>query len=426
VNNTVRPFANTPGRDTSKDRVPPCDVARHFYDQRQRIADDLPVLRQLIAAVDWPNDLAPGQWAQWYGLALGFEPDLIVELGRGRGNSTALFTQAANRLPRTRVVSICRSHDWSSIVGPRVARVVQPGWFDRLDVRRIDIFAADYKEIIGDASRVLMLWDAHGLPIAELVLGEILPRLLERQHLILMHDISDNRYCSLPRSYCGLPLWRGSHLRSEAGADGTRLNIGWMNSREDQVIALADFATRNDLEIGSGDHELASFFGARPGAAEEMRDTLGDEFFRTTADWAFLSLNDMPGPFHTPALSGWRAAGNRAAIVAEGLSLPAKVVTEPVPWRYSSIFSWRPTAEPPAGAAAWVCCRMRAIGGAAGIGLLSSDEKEFVESQVVLSHSTVIAALKVPDVSRHGRLVIHTWDMPEAANVCLEDLSLVW
>jgi len=38
----------------------------------------------------------------------------------------------------------------------------------------------------------------------------------------------------------------------------------------------------------------------------------------------------------------------------------------------------------------------------------------------------VNVALKVPDVTQRGRLVIHTWDAPEAARVCLEDLSLVW
>src|SRR5262249_12501 len=109
---SLKPFAKTQGRDASKDRPAQVDISRCCYDRRGGMAEDGPILRQVIAAVGWSNDLGSPQWAQWYSLALGFAPDVIVELGRGRGNSTALFTQAAGRLGRTKVVSVCRSHDW--------------------------------------------------------------------------------------------------------------------------------------------------------------------------------------------------------------------------------------------------------------------------------------------------------------------------
>ena len=135
------------------------------------------------------------------------------------------------------------------------------------------------RQLLADHERVLLLWDAHGFEIAELVLGEILPRLADREHLLLMHDISDNRYPGVPRSYGGQPLWKGSAWQKRTGAWESRVNIGWMNSMQDQVIALADFAARNDLEIGSADHEYARFFGAHPDHAEEMDRLLGREFF---------------------------------------------------------------------------------------------------------------------------------------------------
>ena len=86
----AKPFASTPGRDVARDRPCTFDVAQCYYDQRHLIAEDAPLLRELIAAVNGPGDLGPAQWAQWYSAAVGFEPDLIVELGRGRGNSTAV------------------------------------------------------------------------------------------------------------------------------------------------------------------------------------------------------------------------------------------------------------------------------------------------------------------------------------------------
>ena len=193
------------------------DVARHYYEQRHRIHEDAAVLRALIGAVGWPNDLTPAQWTQWYSLVLGFAPDLIIELGRGYGNSTALFAQAAWRLRRMKaawrlgrmkIVSLCLTGEWASIAAPRIAKLVDPAWFASVDARRTDILSADYGEIIANHQRVLVLWDAHGFEIAELVLGDILPRLADRQHLLLLHDISDNRYASVQRSYGGQPLWK--------------------------------------------------------------------------------------------------------------------------------------------------------------------------------------------------------------------------
>lgn len=422
-----KPFGRSPGRDISRDRPRPFDIAQYYYDQRQRIEEDAPLLRNLIAAVAWPNDLGPAQWAQWYSVALGFAPDLIVELGRGYGNSTALFGQAAWRLGRTKVVSLCQSGEWAALVAPRIAKLVDASWFANIDARRADILAADYEEIFAGHRRVLVLWDAHGFEIAELVLGEILPRLADREHLFLMHDISDNRYAATPRSYEGRPLWKGSAGQQRAGASDSRVNIGWMNSIQDQVVALADFSVRNELEIGSADHEYARFFAARPEHANEMQSRLGDELFALIGHWAFLSLTGKTGPFQFPGLSGWRAAVNRCDIVTDQLPRrPATITTDAVPWAYASTSTWRPSADPPANVQAWIRCRLRVDGGAIGVSLMTPDEKAFVQSQVVSSAGPANVLLAVPDLAQRGRLVIHTWDAPVAARVQIDDLSLVW
>jgi hypothetical protein len=385
------------------------------------------VLRRLIEAVGWQNDLAPAQWAQWYSVALGFAPDLIIELGRGYGNSTALFAQAASRLGRTKIVSLCLSAEWTSAVAPRIARVVDAEWFATVDARRTDILAADYQEIIGEHQRVLVLWDAHGFEIAELVLGEILPRLADRQHLVLMHDISDNRYAGVPRSYGGYPLWKGSKWQQQTSAWDSRVNIGWMNSIQDQVIALADFSARNNLEIESADDDYAKFFAAHPACAAEMRQQLGEEFFSPIGHWAFLSLTGKTGPFHFPSVGGWRAATSRSGIVADQLPRgPATIVTDAVPWAYASASAWRPEVNPPANVSSWIRCRLAAEGGAVGVSLLTPDESGFSHSQVVSSASPVNVMLPVPDLARRGRLVIHTWDAPVSARVQIHELSLVW
>ncbi|MGA7934396.1 MAG: hypothetical protein WCA35_12685, partial [Kovacikia sp.] len=233
--------------------------------------------------VDYQNDLALFQWAQWFTLALEFKPNLIVELGRGRGNSTCLFTEAANQLGNCRVVSLCLSPEWDELTRPAVAKVVSDEWFHPLEARLVNIFSTDMIELLGDSQRVLVLWDAHGYGMADFVLGYVLPLLRNRQHIILMHDISDARYTSMPKDYQGKRLWRGNN-------DGfTRLVLGHLNSAVEQVVSILDFTSRNNLELHSADHNLHTELN--PDQIAQLQQQLG-EFFSKNGHWFYFSLNE--------------------------------------------------------------------------------------------------------------------------------------
>jgi len=426
VSAPLKAFARTPGRDVADDRPAPFDPARFYYDQRFAIAEDADVLRALIAAVDWTNDLTPSQWAQWYSVALGFAPDLIVELGRGRGNSTALFTQAAARLGHTRVISLCNSYDWASSVAPRIARVVDSRWFDNLDARMTDILAEDYGHILDGASRVLLLWDAHGFEVAETVLGEILPRLQDREHLILMHDIVDNRYAGVSRSYDGQPLWKGAAWQQRTGAWDSRVNIGWMHALQDQIVAIADFSARNALDVGSADDRYARFFGENPAHAAEMRRVIGDELFAMNGHFAFISLTGCAGPFYFPAVAGRQPLAHRSDVVVKGMRQPLPVVVTPAqPWAFASTFTWQPSAEVPG--AAWLRLRLRVEGGPIGVGLLAGDGVNFTVRRALSPRQHPLdMLLPVADMRQPGTLVIQTWAAPASARVRIDELSIVW
>jgi len=421
------PFAATAGRDTTKDQRTRFDVAQWYYEGRDRVAADATILRRLIEAVDWTNDLWPSQWAQWYSVALGFRPDLILELGRGRGNSTALFCQAAAKLGRTKVVSLCHSGDWTTITARKLAKIVEPRWFDPLDARMTDIVSADYADILGDHQRVLLLWDAHGFEIAEVVLGEILPRLLGREHFVIMHDIVDNRYAGVSRSYDGQPLWNGSEWQQRTGCNDARVNIGRMHSIQDQIVAIADFSARNDLDIGSADHEYHQFFDDS-GAADEMRTSLGNELFSTRAQWAFFSLTDKACPFEFPAVSGRRSFTHRSEVALEDApQLPATVTTAAKEWAFASAWTWRPVAEVPRGADAWLRVRLQVDGGSIGIGLLAANGRDFLVRRALSTRPTAVdVMLPVEAVSHAGRLVVHAWAAPVSARVRIEELTLLW
>jgi len=429
-----RLFANSPGRDVSQD-APAFDLAGAYYEQRHVISEDRDLLVALIGATQAAHDLTPPQWAQWYSVALGFRPDLIVELGRSKGNSTALFCQAASRLRGTRVVSLCNSKDWEAESLPRVKKVVPPGWLDRLDARTTDILDVDYEQLFAGATRVLLLWDAHGFEIAETVLGRILPLIADRAHLVLMHDISDNRYASVSRSYEGQPLWKGSTWDRGTGTSLARVNIGWMNSLQDQVIALADFAARNDIEIGSADHEYAGYFGGLPQHAAEMSRLLGDEFFSVSAHYAFLSLAGKRGPFHYPAVQ--RRFHHQCAADLRDIhpkrrwsrstALPRTIVTAPVAWNYAAVIECRPRDTIAGDALPSLTARLQVLDAPVGVGLLNADGSAFVESRrIVPAIESQSVFLPVADFRAPSQFVVHTWDVPSGARVRLEDIAYVW
>lgn len=294
---SIDPFSATPGRDTSSDPALPVDVAAAYYEQRNTVAEDRNLLLALIGAVGRESDLWPYQWAQWYSTTLSFKPDLVIELGRGNGNSTALFCQAASRLGAFRIESFDLNPGW--VARPSLEKIVGPDWFKPLRLHGTDIRSVDFRALIGSAERILVLWDAHGFEIAEVVLGAIAPVVQQRAHLFLIHDISDNRYARIERGYSG-PIWKGSRWQEASGEWDSRINIGWMNSIQDQVIALADFAARNDIRIGSADEAYHRFFDGQEGRQAEMAAALGPEFFSLAAHWAFMSLTGKAGPFHFP------------------------------------------------------------------------------------------------------------------------------
>ena len=430
-----RPFHQNGGPDRTKDRAPEFDIARYYYEQRRTIAQDAAFLQTLMTAIDAAYDLTPAQWSQWYSVALGFRPDLIVELGRSKGNSTAVFCQAASRLGGTRVVSLCHSTDWATDTLAKITPLVPPGWLAPLEARIADILDVDYPRLFEGATRVLLLWDAHGFEIAETVLGRILPALEHRSHLVLMHDISDNRYAAVPRSYQGEPIWKGSTWDTGTGRSKAHVNIGWMTALQDQVIAIADFAARNDIEIGSADHEYAQFFDVHEDAADQMRREVG-ELFSTSAHWAFLSLTGKQGPFHFPAVQ--RRFRHRADVDLRDIHpppgwfdrprpLPRRVDTSAVPWAYALVMSCRPRIDVPADSGAALRVRLRVDGGPAGVGLLNADRSTFVESRRILSASEAETVfLPWPAGGTAGPLVIHAWDRPEPARVVVEEVAVVW
>jgi hypothetical protein len=153
---------------------------------------------------------------------MDFKPDLIIEFGRASGNSTALFNEAANQLGNSKVISLCLSTDWQRNTAPGIKKIVDKNWFDKLDDKVCNFISEDIGQYldaeIAKSQRVSLLWDAHEFDVAEFILGRVMPQVSNKQNLILMHDISDIRYCKEERDYDGQGVWRGGYDTDQSGA----------------------------------------------------------------------------------------------------------------------------------------------------------------------------------------------------------------
>ncbi len=258
-----------------------------------------PAIEGALRILDDAGNLSLHQACGFFAVTMHFHPDLIIELGRGEGNSTATFALAGSLLhPSPRIVSYDLHNKWETAVRA-LKPVISEAALRSVDIRVENICSADFAALIGDARRVLVLWDAHGFDIADKVLSGIMPILAERDHLVLMHDITDSRYCGFERSYKGGSIWRATYDLDE-NRETRHITIGWVNTIVDQAIPTMDFLRRNDAELHSADLQINT-------ALEHGDPTVAALVENGTVarrnHWAFFSLNEAPGPYHFPTPS---------------------------------------------------------------------------------------------------------------------------
>jgi hypothetical protein len=269
-------------------------AAQACWNQRDTLVQLKPRILAFARAAEDPTSLNLYQHAQLMAAALEFRPDLILELGRGYGNSTCDFTEAANHLGTARVLSLDQYSNWNRTAG-RLREFVQPSWFDRLEAVETNILTFNFKDALAGSRRVLLFWDAHGFEIAKVVLGRIMPELADREHLVIVHDIGDLRHQGVETlSYGDNELWTG-------GSNTSRfLKIGFLDSNVEQVIAILDFSTRNRFPLYTADHSLATELNTAQSA--ELARLWGD-MFSQYGQWLYFSLREAAGALTFPKVS---------------------------------------------------------------------------------------------------------------------------
>jgi hypothetical protein len=276
-----------------------------LWNQREAIAALRDQFKALRAAVDHPSDLNLYQWAELAAFALEFRPDLIIELGRGFGNSTCCFIEVAHRLggaDACRVVSVCLNDDWFSHSVPRLSAIVPPEWFAPAQIQVGNLLEYDVAPVLAYAKRCLVFWDAHGYKIAEWVLGKLLPQLVGKRHFVLMHDLSDSRFEVSGPEYGEQGLWQGTDetIWRCTRAITPTFWIGHVSSSVPQTISVVDFTSRNQLPLHSAAQSLHREIASHPARMAELKELLGDELFSLQAKWFWFTLDEASTPLSFP------------------------------------------------------------------------------------------------------------------------------
>lgn len=280
--------------------MPITTPAGAMWNQRQVLAQKMPRFRELIEAVDFTSNLCAYQWMQMAALAIDYQPDVIIELGRARGNSTAMFLEVIQALggpTNCRLVSICQSDTWFTHTMPKLKPLVSPDWFAGGDFLRDDIIKFDYGRVLDGAQRCLVFWDAHGFDVAEAVLGGLLPHLAGRSHRVMMHDMCDTRYEMHDRSYGEHGLWKNNNEQPPG------VFLGHVYSKVAQSIAAVDFAGRIRMPL----HSAAESFIKELTDLQrrELNDLLTNEFspLPTQCHWFWFTMEEAQGPLTFPQLA---------------------------------------------------------------------------------------------------------------------------
>jgi len=272
--------------------------AQALWNQRERLAQMAAGIKELQAAVESPGEFSLYQWTQLTALVLEFQPDLVIELGRGMGNSTACFLESIWQRGDGRLISVCLDTRWHRITARRLRRLRPPQWFARGQILEHNVLNFDFAQALGDCKRCLLFWDSPGFEVAGCVLGSLLPSLAQRQHLVVMHDISDLRFTSAERQYGSQALWG-----ADDGKASPSFFLGPIFSRVAQAISILDFATRNRLPLHSADESFAAELADSPQKSAELRQLLGPELSDMQGHWLWFRLQEAAGSLSFPAYS---------------------------------------------------------------------------------------------------------------------------
>jgi predicted O-methyltransferase YrrM len=268
-----------------------------FGRQADQLAGLAPILAAAMDRLENAGNLTFAQGLLLAAATFELRPQVVLDIGTGGGGSAKAFGLAGATYG-ARVYTFDLYPAWNEAIKPKLSREV---------VRRIsdvvipvvgDITTQNLSTFTASANPIIVFWDAHGYKIAECILSRLLPLIAEKKHLIICHDMSDNRLRP-NKPYDNKPFWRG--LDGAHEGKFAYVNLGHTTAIVEQVIPILDFCWRNGISLHSIDSELH----LEPG--NEKRRELLYQFGlpnSTLLDIAYFTLNETTARHFPPAGEG--------------------------------------------------------------------------------------------------------------------------
>jgi hypothetical protein len=411
-----------------------------LWDNRETLTRALPEIRAvretLELGIGGRRDFVQQQWLQLASVVVEFKPDLILELGRGYGNSLCAMALGLKMLrPRpARLVSLCIANSFIEISRPYLeTHLDDPSLFAPVEALTKNIVDHDFSADLQRASRVLVFWDAHGYDLAIDLLARLFPMLSGKEHLAIVHDMADLNYVdSTFRRYDSGPLWQAM------GSAPPKFILGNVGCQYEESIALADFLGRNGLKFHSA--ESSYFPELSQEQVEELKRRFGDDFSQF-GFWYYFSLNEACGrDLNFPPTS---RIGETVALGPLLISVPlarmetsnggsatagpdgVRLVTATPQWAYSLSGQVLQDQQPP-DMPIVVRTRIRVLKGALGISISEKNDISKLIEEIFVHPSDEFRTvdLDIPMARNAGSLIFRNSSPSGASRAIIESVEV--
>ena len=260
-----------------------------LINHKDDINKNLKRLKLLKNLINDNVNLSFTQFALLYGAVLEFKPDLILEFGRAKGNSLAALLQGVYEIKNCSIESFCLSNYWQDVF-KKIKPHVESDWHNCVNIHTIDLTKINFEPVVKNKKKILIWWDAHGYEVAQHIFSSLMPLLMDKQHLVLIHDAYDARCLNKQKDYNNLPIYK-SEEDCYAGKCAF-LRIGWITTACFEYISIIDFLSRNNTELKSLDYDL---YQNNILLTSIFKDSFIDEIGIT-----YFSMNEYTGPYYFP------------------------------------------------------------------------------------------------------------------------------
>jgi len=215
---------------------------------------------------DIENDKAK-QYFQYAAFAYHYKPDCILQFGRMNGDYTLALSMGMQ--PDCDFWSFCES---DALKNTNVERLLKK-WYPTVNIIFDYPTTSLIDEIISRAKRILIFWDDTSEDAGNIILGQIMPLMKDKENIVITRNVWDGRDKTLPESSVSV--------------------VGTIWSSRKDLIKILDFINRNNLRFYSPERDFKRIVESDSKVEAQLKSHLGSLYI-PSAGWHWFTSNGSP------------------------------------------------------------------------------------------------------------------------------------